>query len=238
MRAVGGALIFGGAALALYTAPATARLRAGRAAFPAIIRVDSRDSVALTFDDGPDAATGRFLDLLGAAGARATFFLTGEQVVGREETVREIVARGHEVAAHCYHHRSHLLLSPRQTMDDMRRARCVVEEAAGTRVRLFRPPYGVFNAASWTEAGRQGWRRVLWSRRGEEWRVGATVPSVVSEVGRPGAGDVLLLHDSSRYGSGDAARLALGALPQILDGIRESGLRARPVGELLDAGWR
>ena len=239
MRAFGGALISGGAALAaLYAAPATARLRAGRAAFPAITRVDSRDSVALTFDDGPDAATERFLDLLEAAGARATFFLAGEQVVGREETVREIVARGHEVAAHCYHHRSHLLLSPRQTMDDMRRARCVVEEAAGTRVRLFRPPYGVFNAASWTEAGRQGWRRVLWSRRGEEWRVGATVPSVVSEVGRPGAGDVLLLHDSSRYGSGDAARLALGALPQILDGIRESGLRARPVGELLDAGWR
>lgn len=238
MRAFRGTMISGGAALALYAAPATARLRAGRAAFPAITRVASPDSVALTFDDGPDAATERFLDLLDSAGARATFFLVGEQVVGREETVREIVGRGHEVAAHCHHHRSHLLLSPRQTIDDMRRARSVVEEASGKKVQLFRPPYGVFNAASWAEAGRQGWRRVLWSRRGEEWRVGATVPSVVSEVGSPGAGDVLLLHDSSRYGSGDASRLALGALPWILDGMRESGLRARPVGELLDAGWR
>lgn len=238
MRAVRGAVISGGAALALYTAPATARLRAGRAAFPAITRVASRDSVALTFDDGPDADTERFLDLLDAAGARATFFLVGEQVVGREETVREIVGRGHEVAAHCYHHRSHLLLSPRQTVEDMRRARSVVEEASGTRILPFRPPYGVFNAASWSEAGRQGWRRVLWSRRGEEWRVGATIPSVVSEVGSPVEGDILLLHDSSRYGPGDAARLALGALPRILDDIRDSGLRARSVGELLDAGWR
>ncbi len=231
-------MISGGTALAVYAAPATARLRAGRAAFPAITRVDSRDSVALTFDDGPDAVTERFLDTLEAAGARATFFLAGEQVVGREEMVLEIVGRGHEVAAHCYHHKSHLLLSPRQTIDDMRRARSAVEEASGTRVRLFRPPYGVFNAASWAEAGRQGWRRVLWSRRGEEWRVGATVTSVVEEVGRPGAGEIVLLHDSSRYGPGDASRLALGALPQILDGIRKSGLRARPVGDLLDDGWR
>ena len=95
MRTFGGALISGGAASALYTAPATARLRAGRAAFPAITRIGSKDSVALTFDDGPDAATERFLDLLEAAGARATFFLAGEQVVGREETFREIVALGH-----------------------------------------------------------------------------------------------------------------------------------------------
>lgn len=238
MRAFRGTMISGGAALALYAAPATARLRAGRAAFPAITRVASRDSVALTFDDGPDDATEHFLDLLDAAGVRATFFLVGEQVVGREETVREIVVRGHEVAAHCHHHRSHLLLSPRQTVDDMRRAKSVLEEASETRVRLFRPPYGVFNAASWAEAGRQGWRRVLWSCRGEEWRIGATVTSVAEEVGSPGAGEIVLLHDSSRYGPGDASRLALGALPRVLDGIRDSGLRVLPVGELLDAGWR
>ncbi len=66
--------------------------------------------------------------------------------------------------------------------------------------------------------------------------MGSTVASVLAGVGRPEAGDVVLLHDSSRYGPGDAGRLSLGALPEILEGLSRSGLRARPVGELLGSG--
>lgn len=229
-------MISGGAALAAYAAPAAARSRAGRTLFPAVTRVASRDAVALTFDDGPGRLTGRFLDLLDEAGARATFFVAGEQAAARPWVVREISARGHEVGVHCYRHRSHLLLPPGRTLADMRRARSAVEEASGAPARLFRPPYGVFNAASWAEAGRQGWRRVLWSRYGREWEVGSTVASLLAELGRPEAGDVVLLHDSSRYGPGDAGRLSLEALPRVLEGLSRSGLRARPVGELLGIG--
>lgn len=236
MRAVGTAMIAGAAALACHAAPAAARCRAGRTIFPAITRIPSEDSVALTFDDGPDFSTGRFLDFLDEAGARATFFLVGEQVLREPGTAREIAARGHEVAVHCYRHRGYLYLTPHQTIEDMRRARAVIEEASGTAVRLFRPPYGVFNAASWIEAGRQGWRRILWSRRGREWVPDATVRSVITELGCPRAGDILLMHDSSRYGPGDSRRLALGALPEILNVIHGSGLRVRPVGELPGSG--
>ena len=236
MRLAGSAVISAGAALAAYAAPAAARSRAGQMLFPVTTRVDSEDAVALTFDDGPDQLTGHFLDLLDEAGARATFFLVGEQAAARPGMVREISGRGHEVAVHCYRHRSHLLLPPRRTLEDMRWARAVVEEASAAPVLLFRPPYGVFNAASWTESGRLGWRRVLWSRSGREWEVGSTVASVLAGVGRPEAGDVVLLHDSSRYGRGDAGQLSLGALPEILEGLSRSGLRARPVGELLGPG--
>lgn len=229
-------MISGGAVLAAYAAPAAARSRAGRTLFPAVTRVASRDAVALTFDDGPDRLTGRFLDLLDEAGARATFFVVGEQADARPGMVREISARGHEIAVHCYRHRSHLLLPPNRTLDDMRRARVAVEDASETPVRLFRPPYGVFNAASWAESGRQGWCRVLWSRQGREWEVGSTVASLLAEMGHLEAGDVVLLHDSSRYGPGDAGRLSLEALPRILEGLLRSGLRSRPVGELLGLG--
>lgn len=236
MRLAGPVVIWAGAALAAYAAPAAARSRSGRTLFPATTRVASRDAVALTFDDGPDRLTCRFLDLLDDAGARATFFVVGEQAAAWPGMVGEISTRGHEVAVHCFRHRSHLLLPPRRTLEDMRRARAVVEEATEVPVRLFRPPYGVFNAASWAEADRQGWRRVLWSRCGREWEVGSSVASVLVGLGRPEAGDVVLLHDSSRYGPGDAARLSLGALPEILEGLSRSGLRARPAGELLGPG--
>jgi peptidoglycan/xylan/chitin deacetylase (PgdA/CDA1 family) len=225
--------------LGAHAAPATALLPRGRLLFPTTTRVEVEGgAVALTFDDGPDAGLGDFLDLLEDAGARATFFVVGEQVERLPEAPREIVSRGHEVALHCHRHRNHLRLTPGQTVEDMRRARATIEDAAGRAVRLFRPPYGVFNAASWREAGRQGWTRVLWSRWGRDWEAWATPGSVVSEIGVPEAGDVLLLHDSDRYAAPGSTRATRGALPAILERLSARGIRVLPVGELLGAGER
>ncbi|MBI2543998.1 MAG: polysaccharide deacetylase family protein, partial [Candidatus Rokubacteria bacterium] len=61
--------------------------------------------VALTFDDGPDPVnTPKVLDLLGDAGARATFFVVGERAASAPDVVREMVARGHEVGNHTWSH--------------------------------------------------------------------------------------------------------------------------------------
>jgi peptidoglycan/xylan/chitin deacetylase (PgdA/CDA1 family) len=169
-----------------YAAPATARLPRGHLLFPTVRRVEPNiDAVALTFDDGPDSGLGGFLDLLEDAGARATFFIVGDQVERFPDGPREIVARGHEVALHCHRHRNHLRLTPGQTVDDMRRAKAAIEDASGRPVRLFRPPYGIFNAASWYEAGWQGWDRMLWSRWGRDWEERATSGSVAEEIGVP-----------------------------------------------------
>lgn len=201
------------------------------------MRVAARgEAVALTFDDGPDGHLEPFLDTLDDAGARATFFAVGEQVEQDPGRLREIVSRGHEVGVHCHRHRNYLRLTPRQTVEDMRRARETVEEASGCRARLFRPPYGVFNLASWIEADRQGWERVLWSRWGKDWEARATPRSVADEIGRPEPGDVLLLHDSDRYSAPGSWRNTLGALRIVLGRLDDSGLRALPVGELLGAG--
>lgn len=208
----------------------------GRRLFPAVTRVGADDAVALTFDDGPDRGLEEFLEVLEEYGARATFFVVGEQVSRAPGRLEEVISRGHEVAVHCYQHRNHLRLTPSATVEDMRRAREIIEEAAGRPVRLFRPPYGVFNLASWLEADRQGWGRVLWARWGRDWEARATPQRIVDKIGRPQAGDVLLLHDSDRYAARDSWRNTLGALPEILNRLSNSGLAARPVGELLDAG--
>ncbi|MFE0137880.1 DUF4157 domain-containing protein [Streptomyces sp. NPDC059037] len=60
----------------------------------------------LTYDDGPDAAgnTGRVLDALNAAGARATFYLVGKRVVQGENwrLVFDMAAGGHWLGNHAY----------------------------------------------------------------------------------------------------------------------------------------
>ncbi len=176
------------------------------------------------------------MDVLEKAAARATFFVVGEQVERAPGRLREIISCGHEVAVHCYRHRNHLFLTPNQAVEDMRRARGVIEEAAERPTRLFRPPYGRFNLASWVEAGRQGWERVLWTRVGQDWDAQATPRSIVDNVGWPEAGDILLLHDSDRYFSNAPPHSrgnTVDALPTILERISALGLQARPVGELL-----
>jgi peptidoglycan/xylan/chitin deacetylase (PgdA/CDA1 family) len=172
--------------------------------------------VAQTLDDGPDIGLDSSLDVLEVAGAHATFFVVGEQVGRAPSRLKEVVYRGHEVGVHCYRHRNHLRLTPGQTMEDMQRARAVIEEAAERSVRLFRPPCGIFNTASWLEGSRQRWERVLWSRWGRDWKAGATPRSVVEEIGLPQAGDVLLLHDSDRYAAPGSWRATRDALPIIL----------------------
>jgi peptidoglycan-N-acetylglucosamine deacetylase len=218
----------------MYEAPAVSLFSRGRLLFPALTQTGAGDAVALTFDDGPDRGLDAFLGLLEGAGARATFFVVGEQVERDPGRLEEIVSCGHEVAVHCYRHRNHLRLTPRQVVEDMRRAGGIIEEAAQRPVHLFRPPYGVFNLASWIEAGRQGWERVLWSRWGKDWEDSSTSLTIADEIGWPEPGDILLLHDSDRYASPHSWRNTLGALPIILERLDAKRVRARPVGELLD----
>src|SRR3954465_3428803 len=113
---------------------------------PAIERVSS--GVALTFDDGPDAAcTPPILDALDAAGVKATFFVVGEQLMRNHAVARDAAARGHELALHGFDHVEHDSLRPQAARDDLARALGAFEAATGRRPRFFRPPYGRFSAA-------------------------------------------------------------------------------------------
>lgn len=215
-----------------YSAPAT---RPGRVLFRAITRLRSDNAVALTFDDGPDYRLDKFLGLMEEARARVTFFVVGEQVERAPSKLREIDSCGHEVSVHCYRHLNHRQLTPKQVVEDMRRARTVIEETLERSTELFRPPYGCFSLASWLEADRQGWERVLWTRDSRDWEPRATPQSILDNVGWPRAGEILLLHDSDRYGVPGSWQNTLEALPVILERVSARGLLARPVGTILGA---
>jgi len=209
-----------------YTAP-------GRLLFPSITRVDGVSSVALTFDDGPDRGIDQFLRELDRLRLRATFFLVGEQVERFLSAPTEIVSAGHEIAVHGYRHGLHLRRTPWELADDLRRARAIIEDAAGCTTKLYRPPYGVFSAGSWCESGRQGWQRVLWSRWGRDWERRSTPERIARVIGTPVGGDVVLLHDSDRYSAPDSWRATLAALPIIAERLAEQSLSIGSVSDLL-----
>jgi peptidoglycan/xylan/chitin deacetylase (PgdA/CDA1 family) len=225
-RLVGGAL---GAAGALHAGPALAPVVPGLGEALGIeLRQPGSEGVAITFDDGPHPqGTPLVLEILREAAAPATFFLAGEQVARRPSLAAEIVAAGHRVELHCHRHRNQLRLTPGRLLDDAERGRAAFEEATGQAVRDYRPPYGIFSASGLRAIRRRGWRPVLWSLWGRDWRRGATARSIAERAtSGAAAGDILLLHDADHYSAGGSWSRTAAALPAILDELGGQGLRA------------
>jgi peptidoglycan/xylan/chitin deacetylase (PgdA/CDA1 family) len=189
-------------------------------------RIDRPDAVALTFDDGPHPeGTPAVLEALGERDAKAIFFLCGEQVEREPALVREIVAAGHTAAVHGHRHRNMLRLAPRTFVEDLERGIAAIEDAAGTRPELYRPPYGIFSFPGIAEVKARGLEPLLWSRWGHDWRAARPPEAIATEATEElRTGDVLLLHDADHYSQPGCWRGTVAALPSILDTIEGAGL--------------
>ena len=87
-----------------------------------------------------EANTGRLLELLAESQVRATCFVLGWVAERFPNLVRSIAAAGHEVASHGYWHRLVYTQTPDEFREDLRRARQVIEDVSGSRVRGYRAP--------------------------------------------------------------------------------------------------
>ena len=85
-------------------------------------------------------STKRLLDLFDATKSRATFFVLGWVAERQPGLVREIAARGHEIACHGYGHEIVYRIGPVRFREDLRRARSAIEGAAGVRPVGYRAP--------------------------------------------------------------------------------------------------
>lgn len=195
----------------------------------------ARGEIALTIDDGPDPeVTPRVLDLLDAAGARASFFCIGWRARENPTLCREIVARGHRVENHGDSHSwAFATFGPARMKADIAAAQASLAEITGQAPHFFRPTAGLRNPFLDPVLASLDLKLAAWTRRGYDTREGR--PDVV--LGRLtrnlAAGDILLMHDghAARTPGGDPAILTV--LPALLLRLREQGLR--PV-TLVDAG--
>jgi polysaccharide deacetylase family protein (PEP-CTERM system associated) len=105
-------------------------------AFADVVPREKWDSYPTRVDDN----TRRLLDLFDRHGARGTFFFLGWVAERFPRLVREVQARGHELACHSYWHRRIYRLTPAEFREDTRRARTAIEQAGGTAVAGYRAP--------------------------------------------------------------------------------------------------
>jgi polysaccharide deacetylase family protein (PEP-CTERM system associated) len=84
--------------------------------------------------------THRCLDLCDEFGTKGTYFVLGWVALKFPGLVKEIQARGHEVACHSFWHRPVYSLTPEAFRQDLRDARSAIEDACGERVHGYRAP--------------------------------------------------------------------------------------------------
>lgn len=179
-------------------------------------------TVALTFHHLPAAEElSALLDALRAQGARATFFVTGDEAERRPADLGRIRADGHEIGSLGYREvdlRDRPAVAVRL---QLRRASQAIERAVGERPALLRPPLGRFDRQLRRLAAEEGLDLVLWSNAVAAPGAGAGPVQLADHALRalhPGA---VLMLPLDVPGGVEAAK-------RVLAGIAAAGYRAVP----------
>jgi peptidoglycan/xylan/chitin deacetylase (PgdA/CDA1 family) len=186
------------------------------------------DELALTFDDGPGPYTVKLVEILNALHVQATFFAIGEEErYFSAGTLAELHA-GDVVGDHTETHPMMAQLSAHEQHEELFEQIARIQLLGGPTPRLFRPPYGSFDAATFKQLRALHLLMVLWSDDTSDY----TKPGLAAIVQRalagahPGA--IILMHDAG----GDRSE-TIAALPAIVAGLRRKGLHPVTVPRLL-----
>jgi peptidoglycan/xylan/chitin deacetylase (PgdA/CDA1 family) len=158
-----------------------------------VVSFASNDSVALTFDDGPDPhITPRVINILRKHRARATFFVLGKQAELYPRIIQQILDSGNEIANHSYSHPSFALISPSQQISEIRKCRSAI---GNSEKKYFRPPFGHASNKTPMWASLLNYTTVCWSADAGDWE--NLDADVIFErlATRVTPGSVVLLHD-------------------------------------------
>ena len=184
----------------------------------------SRNEIALTFDDGPDAdVTPRVLDILDVHQAKASFFVIGDKAAAQPELIREIARRGHSIENHSRKHSSFFgFFAWTALRKDVDTAQEIIFGITGQAPAFFRSPMGIRNPMLDPVIARLGLRYITWTRRGFDTVTGDPAVVLARLTRKMSAGDILLLHDRRTHGQ---RAIVLEVLPALLDRIAAAGLK-------------
>ncbi len=174
------------------------------------------NSVALTFDDGPDPNwTPRVLAELRERGVKATFCVIGAYAEAHPDLIADIVHDGHTLCSHTWFHELDLgERSAEEIRANLQRTNDAIEKAVpGAKVEYFRHPGGKWTDRAVRVAADMGMESLHWDVDPSDWDRGVTEAQIRDHVAdRTEPGSIVLLHD----GASNQAHM-FGALGSILD---------------------
>jgi peptidoglycan/xylan/chitin deacetylase (PgdA/CDA1 family) len=202
--------------------------------FGDLVHHGPRDSneVAITFDDGPNPPyTLEIAKILDDRGVKGTFFTVGKALEARPDVSKALYDDGHLLGNHSYHHDAIRWLDPGyQELDSTEDA---FRRTLGVCPAFFRPPHGTHTPLMAKAVSDEGMTMVTWDDSAGDWATddAALVAKRILDKVKPGS--IILLHDGIDGNIGADRSVILQALPLILDGLEERGLKPVRLDELL-----
>ena len=196
---------------------------------PVVFRAKKGDDrVAITFDDGPHPYfTPGILDILNEHNVKAAFFCIGKNVDEQPDIARRIHKEGHLLGNHSFFHSDFFDLQSVEKMEaELSMADDAIKDVSGRKPRLFRPPYGVTNPRLAKAVKNREYVSVGWSLRSLDTVIKNETRLLQKIIRRVKPGDILLFHDHSA--------VLVNILPDILDHMKNIGLKIVRVDELID----
>jgi len=182
----------------------------------AIWRGDTtRKVVYLTFDDGPiPSVTPALLDILEKEKVHATFFMVADNVTKYPQIYHRVVANGHKVGNHTYHHIKGTKYKLADYIADVKKADVIL---GGTK--LFRPPYGRILPKQIFALRSMGYKIILWDVLTHDYDKNYSADEMAKIVKRYARnGSIIAFHDSLK-----SNERMLATVPRVIQELRNEG---------------
>ena len=182
--------------------------------------------IAISFDAAwGDEHTKSILDTLDKYNVKTTFFLVDFWVNEHPEAVKEIDARGHEVANHSTTHPKMTELSKEGMIKEIKTTEESIEKIIGKKTTLFRPPFGDYNDNLIQTCREIDYHVIQWDVDSLDWKeLGAQ--SVVDRVTRNVKnGSIVLFHNNAKH--------VPEYLPIVLEKLQKEGYEIVPISKLI-----
>ena len=163
-----------------------------------------RKVLYLTFDAGyENGCTAKILDVLKKQEVPAAFFLVGNYIEKNADLVRRMVAEGHTVGNHTYHHRDmSQITDPEEFRKELTAVETLYQNITGSEMpKYYRPPQGVYSQENLENAKELGYKTVFWSLAYADWDNNSqpTAQQAFDKLlPRVHNGAVILLHATSK----------------------------------------
>lgn len=188
---------------------------------------ETRQRIAITFDDGPNPLTPKFLEILQRHHAKAAFFCIGKNIETHPEILQQTVLEGHIVGNHSYSHAPGFdFFGKEKVLDELQQTDRLIEKYIGKKPNFFRPPYGVTNPAIRQALEITGHKAIGWSIRSFDARLKEEDLVFNRVKKRISPGGIILLHDTSEHSA--------NVLERLLVTLREKNYEVVSLEELLN----
>lgn len=148
--------------------------------------------VAVTYDDGPGPHTPSLLAQLREHGARATFYMLGQEALKSPDVVRQVAREGHELGSHSMDHAELTLIDVAAARAQVHDSAQVLRELTGEPIHTYRPPYGSVSAEVQAAVNMPA---IIWNIDTNDWQRPGPAELVARSVPVAQPGSIILFHD-------------------------------------------